>query len=72
MESFAVRFDKCVNIYMRKTSNDTYSEKDNTVKLLSPFIKNDKTVILAAYKEFFIVLRNKSDYIRKFNNIIEE
>ena len=53
-------------------SNNIYSEKDNTVKLLSPLIKNDKIVILAADKESCTVILNKSDYIRKVNNIIEE
>ena len=53
-------------------SNNIYSEKDNRVKLLSPIIKNDKIVILAADKEFCTVILNKSDYIRKINNIIGE
>ena len=53
-------------------SNNIYSEKDNTVKLLSPLIKNDKIVILAADKESCTIILNKSDYIRKVNNIIEE
>ena len=53
-------------------TNSIYSEKDKTVKLLSPLIKNDKIVILAADKESCTVTLNKSDYIRKVNNIIEE
>ena len=53
-------------------SNNIYSEKDDRVKLLSPIIKNDKIVILAADKESCTVILNKSDYIRKINNIIGE
>ena len=53
-------------------SNNIYSEKDDRVKLLSPIIKNDKIVILAADKESCTVILNKSDYIRKINNIIED
>ena len=60
-QSVAVRFDKYV-VSMIKTfheflrsstnvlSNNMYSEIDNTVKLLSPLIKNDKIVILVADK----------------------
>ena len=47
-------------------------KKDNTVKLLSPLIKYDKIVILAADKKSCTIILNKSDYIRKINNIIEE
>ena len=54
------------------SSNNIYSGKDDTVKLLSPLIKNDKIVILAADKEPCTVKVNKSDYIREVNNIIEE
>ena len=53
-------------------SNNIYSEKDDRVKLLSPIIKNDKIVILAADKESCTVILNKSDYIRKINKIIGE
>ena len=61
-QSVAVRFDKYVDVSMIKTfheflrsstnilSNNMYSEIDNTVKLLSPLIKNDKIVILVADK----------------------
>ena len=84
MESVALRLDNYVDVSMKETfheflrsstniiSNNIYSEKDNTVKLLSPLIKNDKIVILAADKESCTVILNKSDYIRKVNNIIEE
>ena len=84
MESVALRLYNYVNASMKETfheflrsstsiiSNNIYSEKDNTVKLLSPLIKNDKIVILAANKESCTVILNKSDYIRKVNNIIEE
>ena len=37
-----------------------------------PSLKNDKIVILAADKESCTVIFDKSDYIRKFNNMIEE
>ena len=79
MESVALRLDN-VDVSMKETfheflrsstniiSNNIYSEKDNTVKLLSPLIKNDKIVILAADKESCTVILNKSDYIRKVNN----
>ena len=53
-------------------SNNIYSEKDNTVKLLSPLIKTDKIVILATDKEFCTIILSKNDYIRKVNNIIKE
>ena len=84
MESIAVRLDKYVDISRKETfhellrssaniiSNNIYSEKDKTVKLLSPLIKNDKTVILAADKEFCTIILNKSDHIRKVNNMIGE
>ena len=84
MESVALSLDNYVDVSMKETfheflrsstniiSNNIYSEKDNTVKLLSPLIKNDKIVILAADKESCTVILNKSDYIRKVNNIIEE
>ena len=84
MESIAVRLDKYVDISRKETfheflksstniiSNNIYSERDNTVKLLSPLIKNDKIVILAADKESCTIILNKSDYIMKVNNIIEE
>ena len=84
MESVALRLDNYVDVSMKETfheflrsstniiSNNIYSEKDNTVKLLSPLIKNDKIVILAADKESCTVILNKSDYIRKVNNIIKE
>ena len=84
MESVALRLDNYVDFSMKETfheflrsstiiiSNNIYSEKDNTVKLLSPLIKNDKIVILAADKESCTVILNKSDYIRKVNNIIKK
>ena len=84
MESVALRLDNYVDFSMKETfheflrssaniiSNNIYSEKDNTVKLLSPLIKNDKIVILAADKESCTVILNKSDYIRRVNNIIGE
>ena len=84
MDFVAARLDKYVDASMKETfhkflsistniiSNDTYSEKDNTVKLLSPLIKNDKIAILAADKESCTIILYKSDYIRKVNNIIEE
>ena len=84
METVAVRLDKHVDISMKETfheflrsstniiSNNIYSEKYNTVKLLSPLIKNDKIVILAADKESCTVILNQSDYIKKVNNIIKE
>ena len=49
-----------------------YSEKDNTVKLLSLLIKDNKIVILAADKESCTVILNKSDCIEKVNNNIEK
>lgn len=79
----AVRLDKQFDVSLKETfhkffrsftniiSNNIYSEKDNTKKLLSPIIKNDKTVILAAYKESCITILNKSGKF-KFNNIIKE
>ena len=79
----AVRLDKQFDVSLKETfhkffrsftniiSNNIYSEKDNTKKLLSPIIKNDKTVILAAYKESCITILNKSEKF-KFNNIIKE
>ena len=84
MEFVAVRLDNYVDVSMKKTvheflrsstniiSNNIYSEKDNTVKLLSPLIKSDKISILAADKESCTVILNKSNYIRKVNHIIEE
>ena len=84
MESVALSLDNYVDVSMKETfheflrsstniiSNNIYSEKDNTVKLLSPLIKNDKIVILAADKESCTVKLNKIDYIREVNNIIEE
>ena len=53
-------------------SNNIYSEKDNTVKLLSALIKNDKNINLAVDKESCTVIINKSDYIKKVNDIIED
>lgn len=79
----AVRLDKQFDVSLKETfhkffrsftniiSNNIYSEKDSTIKLLSPIIKNDKTVILAAYKESCITILNKSEKF-KFNNIIKE
>ena len=83
MESVALSLDNYVDVSMKETfheflrsstnmSNNIYSEKDNTVKLLSPLIKNDKIVILAADKETCTVILNKSDYIKKVNKIIKE
>ena len=82
MDSVALRLDNYVDVRKEtfheflisstNISNNIYSEKDNTVKLLSPLIKNDKILILAADKEPCIVILNKYDYIRKVNNIIEE
>ena len=83
MESVALRLHNYVDVSMKETfheflrsstnmSNNIYSEKDNTVKLLSPLIKNDKIVILAADKETCTVILNKSDYIKKVNKIIKE
>ena len=40
--------------------------------LLRPPIKNDKIVVVAADKGSCTVILNKSDYIRKFHNIIKE
>ena len=82
-ESIAVRLYKYVDVSMKETfheflrsstniiRNNIYSEKDNTVKLLSPLIKNDKSVILAADKESCTIILNKTDYVREVNNIIE-
>ena len=82
IESVAVRLDKYVDVSMKETfhellrsstniiNNNVYS--DNTVKLLSPLLKNDKIVILVAHKESCTAILNKSNYIRKVNNIIEE
>ena len=79
-----VRLNKYVNVSMEETyheflssftniiSNNIYSEKDTTIKLFSPLLKNDKIVFLAADKECYTVILNKSDYIRKVSNIIEE
>ena len=84
MKSVAARLDKKIDISMKETfheslrsstninSNNIYSEKDNTVKLVNPLIKNNKIAILAADKEPCTVILNKSDYIRKVNNIIEK
>ena len=84
MESVALRLDNYVDFSMKGTfheflrsstniiSNNFYSEKNNTVKLLSPLIKNDKIVILAADKESCTVILNKSHYIRRVNNVIRE
>ena len=83
MESVALRLHNYVDVSMKETfheflrsstnmSNNIYSEKDNTVKLLNPLIKNDKIVILAADKETCTVILNKSDYIKKVNKIIKE
>ena len=83
-ESVALRLDNYVDVSIKETfheflrsstnviSNNIYSEKDNTVKLLSPLIKNDKIVILAADKKTCTVILNRSDYIKKVNKIIEE
>ena len=48
------------------------TQKKITVNLPSLLIKNDKIIILATDKESCTVILNKSDYIRKVNNIIEE
>ena len=84
MESVALRLDNYVEVSMKETfheffrsstniiSNKMHSEKDNTVKLLSPLIKIDKIVILAADKESCTVILTKSDYIGKVNNITKE
>ena len=84
MRSVALRLGNYVDVSMKETfheffrsstnivSNNIYSEEDNTVKLLSPLIKNDKIVILAADKDTCTVILNKSDYIKKVNKIIEE
>ena len=73
----AVRLSKYVNVSMKETyheflrsftniiSNNIYSEKDTTIKLFSPLIKNDKIVFLAADKKSCTTILNKSDYIRK-------
>ena len=77
MAPVAVRLDKYIDASMKKTfheylrfstniiNNNKYSGKDNTVKILSPLIKNknDKIVIVAADKEACTV---------KVNNIIKE
>ena len=47
------------------------TQKKTTVNLPSLLIKNDKIIILTADKELCTVILNKSDYIRKNNNIIE-
>ena len=84
MESVGIRLDKYVDVPLKETfheflrsstsiiSNNIYSEKDNRIKLLSPLIKNGNIVPLAADKESCTVILDKSDYIRKVNNIIEE
>ena len=84
IESVALRLDNYVDVSMKETfhdflrlstniiSNNIYSEKDNTVKLLSPLTKNDKIVVLAADKETCTVILNKRDYIKKVNKIIEQ
>ena len=73
MESVALRLDNYVDVSMKETfheclrsytniiSNNVYSEKDNTVKLFSPLIKNDKIVIQAADEESCTVILNKSE-----------
>ena len=78
------RLNKYVSASMKETyheflrsftniiSNNIYSEKDTTVKLFSPLIKNDKIVFLAADKESCTAILNKSDYIRKVSKIIEK
>ena len=68
METFREFLRSFTNII----SNDMYSEKDNTVKLLSLLIKDNKIVILAADKESCTVILNKSDCIKKVNNNIEK
>ena len=77
MESVALRLDNHVNVSMKETFHEflrtsTNIISNNTVKLLGPLIKNDKIVILAADKKPCTVILNKSDYMRKVNNIIEE
>ena len=39
-------------------NNNIYSEKDNTVKSLSPLIKNDKILILTTDKDSCTVIFN--------------
>ena len=68
METFGEFLRSFTNII----SNDMYSEKDNTVKLLSLLIKDNKIFILAADKESCTVILNKSDCIEKVNNNIEK
>lgn len=53
-------------------SNNVYSEKDNTVNLLSSHIKNDKIFIIAADKESYTVILKKGGYITKVNSFFEE
>ena len=84
MESVAIRLGKYVDVSMKETfyeflssstniiNNNIYPEKDNTVKSLSHLIKNNKILILTADKDSCTVTFNKSDYIWKVNNIIEE
>ena len=84
MESVALRLDNYVDVSMKETfheflrsstniiSNNIYSEKDNTVKLLITLIKNYKIAILAADKEACTIILNKSDFFKKVNKIIEE
>ena len=84
MESVALRLDNYVDVSKKETfheflrsstniiSNNIYSEKDNTVKLLIPLIKNYKIAILAADKEACTIILNKSDFFKKVNKIIEE
>ena len=53
-------------------SNNVYRDKDNTFRLLNRLRKNENIVVLSADKESSTVILNKTDYVNKVNEMINE
>ena len=53
-------------------SNNVYRDKDNTFRLLNRLRKNENIVVLSADKESCTVILNKTDYVNKVNEMINE
>ena len=53
-------------------SNNVYRDKDNTFRLLNRLRKNENIVVLSADKESCTVILNKTDYVNKVNEMIND
>ena len=53
-------------------SNNVYRDKDNTFRLLNRLRKNENIVVLSADKESCTAILNKTDYVNKVNEMINE